>query len=401
MSMASKLCLRCDWSGETRSRTCPRCGAELFDRPGAERGPTPERSWRGWVATALVIAVAAVAFVTIQRFTPSAPAPTTGLDGYLVYAGGTGHQVRLWIWNLSTDTIQPGPVVSATPSSIVSLYAVEDSWIGVTIPAAVHGAEAQVLRSANQDAQPVPIAHGGSVAWQDGGAFVSSTRSEMVQGCFRRVTVGTLAVADRIGRHTSPFLVCGKVVGLFRDSLSPYLETTHHDVFQLWRVFKDGPSTLVDGYETLDASQNGDFLVRSLSGRAGMYYSSSTPGENKPLVISLHGNPLVATTLLTWSVDGNVAYVLGSIGGVQGVFAVTVGPRREPGAPALVVRTSATDVSASITVTNDVYVFSDGTLRFVRDGTVTSVLSPPAGVPAPTGPLLWVLSLPYSPSVTP
>jgi len=400
--MTSKLCLRCDWSGDTRAGTCPRCGAQLFDRPGAERDPRPERSWRGWIATAVVVAIAAVAFVTIQRFTPSAPEPTTGLDGFLVYAGGDGDQVRVWVWNLATDTIQPGPVLAATPSSIVSLYAVEDSWVGLTVPGSAHGAEAQVLRSADPSARPVTLARGGSVAWQDGGLFVSSVRSQGAHGCFRRVVVGTLSVSDRIGRHTAPFLLCGKVVGLFRDSLSPYLETTHHGDFQIWRVFKDGPSPLVDGYEPLGASQNGDFLVRSPSGRAGMYYPSTTSGANRPFMIALHGNPLVVSKLLTWSVDGNVAYVLGSIGGVQGVFAVTVGPRREPGAPTLVVRTSATDVAASITVTNDVYVMAEGTLRLVHDGVVTSVLSPPAGVPAPTGgPLLWVLSLPYSPSVTP
>jgi hypothetical protein len=398
--MPSTLCLRCDWSGDTRASTCPRCGAKLFDRPSADPDPTPERSWRGWIATTIVLVVAVAAFVTIQRFTPSAPPPTTGLDGYLVYAGGTRDQVRLWVWNLSTDTIQPGPVLPATPSAIVSLYAVEDSWVGLTLPEA-HGAGARVVRSADASAQPVTIAHGGSVAWQDGGLFVSSTRSDRTHGCFRRVVVGTLSLSDRIGRHTSPFLLCGKVAGLFRDSLSPYLETSRHGHFQIWRVFADQLSPLLSGYEPLGASQNGDFLVRSSRGRAGMYYPSSTPGENKPVMIALHGNPLLVTTLLTWSVDGNVAYVLGSIGGVEGVFAVTVGPRREPGAPSLVVRTSATDVAASITVTNDVCVMAEGTLRFVHDGAVTSVLSPPAGAPAPEGPLLWVLSLPYSPSVTP
>jgi hypothetical protein len=132
-----------------------------------------------------------------------------------------------------------------------------------------------------------------------------------------------------------------------------------------------------------------------------MFYPTSTSGPDKPSLIALHGDPLLASTLLAWSVDGNVAYVLGSIGGVEGVFAVTVGPRQQPGAPVLVVRTSATDVAASITVTNDVYVMAEGTIRYVHDGEVTSVLSPPAGAPQLAGPLLWVLSLPYSPSVTP
>jgi hypothetical protein len=398
--MASKLCLRCDWSGDTRARACPRCGAELFDRPGEEPAAAPERTWRGWIATGLVIVLAAVAFVTIQRFTPSAPAKTTGLEGYLVYPAPDGDHVRLWIWNLSTDTVQPGPAVRTTPSAIVSLYAVEDSWVGMTMPAA-HGAEAQVLRSADAAAQPATLARGGTVAWQDGGAFVSSTRSARTHGCLHRVIVSTISVVDRIGRHTSPFLLCGNVVGLFRDSLSPYLVTSRDHDLQTWRVFSDALSPQLQGYTPLGVSQNGDFLVRAPSGRAGMFYPTSTSGPDKPSLIALDGDPLLASTLLAWSVDGNVAYVLGSIGGVEGVFAVTVGPRQQPGAPVLVVRTSATDVAASITVTNDVYVMAEGTIRYVHDGEVTSVLSPPAGAPQLAGPLLWVLSLPYSPSVTP
>ena len=93
--MAAKLCLRCDWTGRTRSDTCPRCGALLFDRAGGEPAPPRERSWRGWVATGLVVLIAVAAFVTIQRFRPSAPAATTGLEGYLVYPAPEGDQVRL------------------------------------------------------------------------------------------------------------------------------------------------------------------------------------------------------------------------------------------------------------------------------------------------------------------
>jgi hypothetical protein len=130
-----------------------------------------------------------------------------------------------------------------------------------------------------------------------------------------------------------------------------------------------------------------------------MYYPG--PGAPRPAMISLHGQPLFVNKLLAWSTDGNVAYVLGSIGGVHGVFALTVGPRPQPGTPSLVFGTTSTSVAASITVTNDLYVLADGTVRFVHEGEVTSVLSPPPGAPEPAGPLLWVLSLPYSPSVTP
>jgi len=400
--MAAKVCLRCDWTGRTRSDTCPRCGAPLFDRGGAEPAPSRERSWRGWVATGLVVVIAAVAFVTIQRFTPSAPAATTGLEGYLVYPAPEGDRVRLWVWNLATDTAAPGPLVSTTPSSIVSVYSVEDSWLGLTMPTGSHGEAAEVLRSADPNAQPATLGRGGFVAWQEGGAFVSFARTHHVHGCSERLIVSTMSVADRIGRHTRPFLSCQKVVGLLRDSLSPYVVTVlpDHDR-QVSRVFSDAISPILTGYEPLGVSQNGDFLVRSSRGQVGMYYQSANPGRNTPSMIVLHGNPLLVSRFLAWSTDGNVAYVLGSIGGVQGVFAITVGPRQQPGAPALVVRTSDAGVVAASTVTNDLYVVAEGTVRFVHDGEVTSVLSPPPGAPQVAGPLLWVLLAPYSPSVTP
>ena len=101
------------------------------------------------------------------------------------------------------------------------------------------------------------------------------------------------------------------------------------------------------------------------------------------------------------STDGNIAYVLGSVGGVHGVFAITVGPRPEPGAPSLVLGTSSNDVSGSITSTNDLFVVTNGTVHFVHDGALSAAMPAPTGAPQPSGPLLWVLSLPYSPSVTP
>src|SRR3954447_19549105 len=124
--MAAKVCLRCDWAGTTSSPSCPRCGAPLYARGGATQKDAPsdssqsrsdgsERSWRGWVATVLVLVVAATAFVTIEFLTPSKPPPgpaaTTGFQGYLVYAAPDEGEERLWIWNVATGTIQPGPEI--------------------------------------------------------------------------------------------------------------------------------------------------------------------------------------------------------------------------------------------------------------------------------------------------
>jgi hypothetical protein len=58
-------------------------------------------------------------------------------------------------------------------------------------------------------------------------------------------------------------------------------------------------------------------------------------------------------------------------------------------------------VGASITSTNDLFFVADGIVHFVHDGALSAAMPPPPGAPDPSGPLLWVLSLPYSPTVTP
>ena len=118
-------------------------------------------------------------------------------------------------------------------------------------------------------------------------------------------------------------------------------------------------------------------------------------------MVTLHGVPLRARNIVAWSTDGNVAYVDGAVGGVDGVFAITVGPRPAPGAPSLIFGTPNRDVAGSITSTNDLFLMAGGILRYIHDGALSAAMPPPVGAPPPSGPLLWVLSLPYSPSVTP
>jgi hypothetical protein len=89
---------------------------------------------------------------------------------------------------------------------------------------------------------------------------------------------------------------------------------------------------------------------------------------------------------------------LGSIGDVRGIFRIAVSPQVEPRAPALVLRTDAHDVSISTTPAGDVYASADGEVTFVQDGAPHPLVRP-IGAPPVTGPLLWISTLPYSPSV--
>jgi hypothetical protein len=408
--MAAKVCLRCDWTGATASSSCPRCGAPLFARgtAGSERSAQDDlppddaaRSGRGWIATGLVVAVAAAAFVVIQFLTPSkAPPrpPATGFQGYLVYAAPDEGEERLWIWDLAAGTVQPGPEIHAAPTALVSTYAVEDTWIGLTVPTGIGTSAATVLRTADASADPVELGEGQLVAWPDGGAFVSILRSDALAGCREHLQVTTVSLVARISAKPLDRDVCGDAVGLVRDSQAPYV-TMRASGLSIERVAGDRLNTVLRGYEPLGVSANGDFLVRTPDGRAGMYYPS--PDTTRATMISLHGRPFDATRLLAWSTDGNIAYVLGSVGAVHGIFTITVGPRPEPSTPALIFGTQSEDVAASITSTNDLFFVADGIVHFVHDGALSAAMPPPPGAPDPSGPLLWVLSLPYSPSVTP
>jgi hypothetical protein len=406
--MAARVCLRCDWMGTTSSSACPRCGAPLYARGGPADAPAEvnerggeTRSWRGWIATLLVIAAAAAAFVTIQFLVPSkAPPqqPATGFQGYLVYAAPDKGEERLWIWDLAAGTVQPGPVIHAAPTALVSTYAVANTWIGLTVPTGIGTSAASVVRSADASAAPVELGEGQFVAWPDGGAFVSILRSDALTGCREHLQVNTESLVSRISERSLNRDVCGHATALMRDASSPYV-TIRAGGLSIDRVNGDRLSTVLQGYDPLGISTNGDLLVRTPDGRAGMYYPS--PGTARATMLTLHGRPFRATRLLAWSTDGNIAYELGSAGGVRGVFAVTVGPRPEPSAPSLVFGTQSQDVTGSITSTNDLFLLVDGIVRYVHDGALGAEMPPPPGAPAPAGPLLWVLSLPYSPSVAP
>ena len=109
------------------------------------------------------------------------------------------------------------------------------------------------------------------------------------------------------------------------------------------------------------------------------------------------GTPLDPIRVLGWSQDGSEAFVFGTVGGVQGVFRITVGPRPRPRRPALLLVTNAVDLQATPAADGDLYVLTDGAISLVQDTRAESI-APPPGAPTPVGPVLWVATLPYSPA---
>lgn len=430
--MNDKVCLRCDWSGRTRDRDCPSCGARLFvfpsaaparqarsarirrtrrerDEPLVEQAPASARAGWGrrpalpaWLPVTVVLALAVVAVVFIRQHTPAPTEPVAGLSGRLVYASSPVNGLsQLWVWDLSTDTLQPGPKVRE-PIELVDASQVRPGWVGVTsqMPG---GQRASLLRFLTPSVHPATLLGGDLVTWSAGGSIATGA-SLGGDPCGRlRVRSFVLTVEEHSRRLGTLF--CGRLVSFGRDSSTPYLSIVaqHAASPSIAEVGTDALHGLVNGYVALSVSRAGDLLVvraaRAFELGAGpprdlaLVYGSPRPRH--PIPYGTPGHGLAAERVLCWNEDASQAYVLGSVDGIRGVYAIAVGPGRDPKVPVLLTATDAIHVVATVTSGGEVLLALDGRLTLIRDGGVVSLALPDGAAPV-VGPILWTPSLAYS-----
>jgi hypothetical protein len=355
-----------------------------------------ERSRWSVVAAVLIVALAGAALVFVQRHTP-APAAEPSADGYLVYAAnddaGTPH---LWVWNLTASVVVEGPPIDAVPTELLFSYAIRSGSVAMTMPASAGELQAAALRTLDPGARPSILGSGDLVAWLASGGFVSVLKETPAPGCAERFRIVTSSIDTGIQKRPLDTAVCGSPIELDRDLTSPYLTLERHGTPTVYRV---GGGTLVpvlSGYRALSISLNGDLLVRRPNPDAtlALYYPSGERSDPTP--IGDEGAPLIPERVLGWDGGANNAFVLGRAAGVRGVYEVRLPRRTSLRPPTLLVATDAADVSAAVTPSGPVYVAADGIVRAVQ-GTTVSFLPVPGDAPAPTGPLLWIATLPYSP----
>ncbi len=260
-----RLCLRCDWEGETDAPRCPECGAPLF-RPSAPEprrrpttdgalgagsttnaapaspswpvetprpladdpdGATPARPTPKARATALVVAGALVltgsAFAWIQAHTPPPAAPATGLKGTLVYAVPVGDDwARLWRWDLESNVVAEGPKIR-DPVELVNAYGPGDDWVGITsrLPDGRFSAGILPYQSPNDDVTPVLAAD--MVAWGPRGEGVAGLSVGGADGCRRRVQVRYASLVPRRTDVQVDDKICGMPLSIGRDDARTYL----------------------------------------------------------------------------------------------------------------------------------------------------------------------------------
>ncbi len=405
--MTAKVCLRCDWSGVTTDDTCPRCGAGLFasarTTPGEGARPpdTPlterrtERSWRGTLAAALVALLAIGAVVFVQRHTPPAAvgATPTGRAGFLLTTAPEGSGARMWIWDLGANTATQGPLLDVRPDELVYGYEVHGGWVGITTGGATEE-RASVLRYLGPGDQPVSVASGDAIAWSPSTSSVSVLRTRPAGAC-TRITVSTWFVSIRRSLERFDGVRCGEPTAFARDRNLPYITLEHDEFPTTLRIGAGYMEPIVHGYRLLSVSAEGDLLVQRPGGGLALAYLS--PQGTRPVPIGKPGTPLDPIRVLAWSEDASDAFVFGTVGGVQGIFRITVGPRPRPRRPVLLLVTNAVDLQATPTADGGLYVLTDGAISLVQ-GTRAESIAPPPGAPIPVGPVLWVATLPYSPA---
>jgi hypothetical protein len=430
--MSGKICLRCDWSGETRSKNCPACGTDLFGseprekarrvtrqtgpRPGSASAHAPREEVpsarpsaqhtrarsRGWITSGLVGAIAAGAFVFITAHTPggttAAPnGPAPGLDGTLIYAARDANGWALWTWDLRTGRVAPGPQVER-PTGLVDASSVSPGWVGVTSQG--HRQVASILHFLTPQGRPIRLAAGDLVTWSSGGQDVTSLRfGDRTHGCLRHVVIANHLVSFGTSdvRYDGP--MCGLPITIARNGTFIYVVASRGSTASI--VFVGGGYTerFIDDHALVSLSTRGDFLVtpvpRPVAGQTGepqgvqLYYRS--PSRTGPVPFGRRRQPLLVERFLTWSLDAGDAYVLGRYRGIRGVYRITMAPGVGLRIPELVDRTEAVIVEATATADGSLILLQGGQLSSARAGVVSPLTLPP-GAPRPAGPLLWTAS---------
>jgi hypothetical protein len=440
--MTGRVCLRCDWAGETSEGTCPLCGARLYrseqtaplreaavgrvevggddqgEPPAVDlpRRPRGERAVRAAAAIALLV-VAATTIVAVQVHTPGlgrgSASGGTGLDGWLVYADAVDASwSRIWAWNLADGTVEQGPLVR-DPLELVDASLAHPGWVGVTSALWGDRRAASVLQFHEPLARSAFIRSGRLVAWSAGGASVTVADETEGVGCDRRLTVWTheFSLGTSAIRYRGP--ACGDLYSMGSTLSTPYLTLVQHGGATVDTVGLGSLHPVLEDHLLLSISIASDLLVVPASAfgpppgitaaqRPGLRIFDRSPLHQRPIQISAGGENFYPEDVLAWSHDGAIAYLLGAVGGHdRGVYAVDVAPGNEPRRatrePSLIATTEADPVRATVA--------GDGRLILALDHRVYVVgtdgleqVPVPSGAGLPDGPLVWSASLRYSAS---
>jgi hypothetical protein len=408
------ICLRCDWQGETSANACPDCGAPLFrgsapraeakgkpshpDPAGTEELPTPQvfeaepvrRSRPVLILATLGLLAMFAAFVwfgALSSGPAASPSPSWRPSGSLVFAAvGSNGGLRLWRWDLSSGTSTRGPLVPGAVR-LVSAESVVPGAVGIISTASDGAQRASLLRIFDVSDRPEPVIRGDVVSWPAGGNVVVASMPAEGPGC-RGSTIASLNLAT--GLRTRDLRVCGAVTALGRAGVSTFFTVRRAGAARIDYVGFRRAHVVLRGYKLRSASPATDLIVTPARGSppgAALFWEGNHP---RPVPYGSGGDPLVASEVLAWSPDSSSALIDGFLGDRSGVWLVQAGAGIDTGprAPAPVLE-GPTRAWATYADDGTAYVVADGRFSVFREGAL-SPISPPPGVPAPSGPLTWL-----------
>jgi hypothetical protein len=303
----------------------------------------------------------------------------------------------LWSWDLSTGVASQGPHVDR-PVELVGASEANPGWIGLT-SADGRRRTASIVHSLTPDSRVSPIANGDLVSWAAGGQELTSLRfGPRKKGCVRHVEIRSWVVAfgtDEI-RFDGP--MCGLPLSIARSGTFDYLVSVNGSTASIRIIGADYTQRFMEDHVLVGVSARGDFLVTPVPRPGevpgdvpppGLQVFHHRPPKEGPMSFGTDTQPLQPLAFLSWSWDAGEAYILGSYGGVRGVYRVTIAPGVNLRVPELVQETDALTVDATVTNTGDLFLLLDGRLAYEHGEEVEALRLPP-GAPEPAGPMLWV-----------
>lgn len=372
------------------------------------------RSLASILVLSLVVGALAVGWSRLRLERPSAPASPErqafAPTGTLVFVGDAGRLRRersLWLLDLSTRRLRPGPLVSEMDELQAS--AAGPGWLAYSRTETDGSRSAWILRGASSDVRPELVARGDLVAWGPEARIVAVARDRAAGDgtCTRRTTLWRLDVATGARERAVPRDRCGRLLSLGATPLSTYYSRAKE---RKVHVFRSGPGfdrRVLSDFLLLSASPAGsllvartdrpdDFRIGPIGAREAVLEMRATVvgaevfwrARGGPVPIHDRGMSLAVERVLAWSPDGLRAVVLAGLEDRFGIFLVDASPG--PG-----VR-EVTDLGRATGGTDAVFA-ADGTIYLVTGGALYAVVDGERvplvrhrGAPRLVGPLAWM-----------
>jgi hypothetical protein len=313
------------------------------------------------------------------------PAPWRPSGTIVFAAAGSRDRVLLWRWDLATDRYAPGPQLVG-PVSLANAEGVAAGAIGI-VSGAPGDERASILRIFGHADRPDPVLAGSLVVWPPGGSVVVAARPSTGAGC-PGSTISSVNVAT--GLESRDLRVCGDVTSLGRAGVSTFFTVRRGAATRIDFVGFHRAHTVLRGFDLRAVSPATDLIVTPSSGPtrdAALFWEGNRP---RPVPYADADGPLALRDVLAWSPDSASALVEGTLGDRSGVWTLRAGAGTDDGprapTPVLV---DARNAWASYAPDGTAYLVVDGRFYVDHEGTL-SPLPAPGGLPAPSGPLVWL-----------